>query len=51
MRRTTKLLELIVFVLPGTTLLLDGCHTVAGTGADVAHAGHAVEKSANKHAP
>jgi predicted small secreted protein len=51
MRRTTKLLALILFTLSGATLVLSGCHTIAGAGEDVSHAGHAVQKSADKHAP
>ena len=51
MRRSLKLLALIVFALSGATLVLSGCHTIAGAGEDVAHAGHAVEKSADRHAP
>ena len=45
----TKLLVLIV--LSGATLLLSGCHTVAGAGADVSQAGHAIKKTADKHTP
>jgi predicted small secreted protein len=51
MRKSAKLLTLILFALSGATLLLSGCHTVAGAGKDVSQAGTAVEKSANKHAP
>ena len=51
MRKSWKLLALIVFALSGATLVLSGCHTIAGAGEDVSHAGHAVEKSAERHAP
>lgn len=51
MHKTTKLLALILFALLGATLVLSGCHTIAGAGEDVSHAGHAIEKSADKHAP
>ena len=51
MRRSLKLLALVVFALAGATLVLSGCHTIAGAGEDVSHAGHAVEKSADRHAP
>ena len=51
MRRSLKLLALVVFALAGATLVLSGCHTIAGAGEDVSHAGHAVEKSAERHAP
>jgi predicted small secreted protein len=51
MRKSTKLLVLILFALSGATLVLSGCHTIAGAGEDVSHAGHAVKKAADKHAP
>lgn len=51
MRKSTKVLALILFSLTGATLLLSGCHTIAGAGEDVAKTGKAIEKSADKHAP
>jgi predicted small secreted protein len=51
MRKSARLLALILFALSGATLLLSGCHTIAGVGQDVSNAGSAVEKSADKHAP
>jgi predicted small secreted protein len=51
MRKRTKLLALILFALSGAALLLGACHTIAGAGEDVSHAGHAIEKSADRHAP
>lgn len=51
MRKTLKFLFVTLFALSGAALALSGCHTVAGAGEDVSQAGHAVEKSADKHAP
>lgn len=51
MRKSTKMMALIVFALSGATLLLSGCHTIAGAGEDVSNTGKAIEKSADKHAP
>ena len=51
MCRRTRLLVLVLFVLSGATLLLSGCHTVSGAGADVSQAGHAIKKAADKHTP
>ena len=45
------MLAFILLMLSGATLLLGACHTIAGAGEDVSHAGHAIEKSADKHAP
>jgi predicted small secreted protein len=35
----------------GVVPLLGACHTTAGAGEDLSDAGHAIEKSADKHAP
>jgi entericidin B len=51
MRKSLKLLALVVFALAGATLVLTGCHTIAGAGEDVSHAGKVVEKTAEQHAP
>lgn len=51
MCKRTTMLAAVLFALAGVTMLLSGCHTIAGAGEDVSHAGHAVEKSADKHAP
>lgn len=51
MRKSTKLAALALFALAGATLLLSGCNTIAGAGEDVSQAGHAIEKTADKHAP
>jgi predicted small secreted protein len=51
MRKRTRLSALILIAISGAVLLLGACHTIAGAGEDVSHAGHAVEKSADKHAP
>ncbi len=45
------MLAFILLVISGAVLLLGACHTIAGAGEDVSHAGHAIEKSADKHAP
>lgn len=39
------------FVLVGAVLLLNACHTIAGMGEDISHAGKGIEHQANKHAP
>lgn len=51
MCKSSRLLALILFALSGATLVLSGCHTIAGAGHDASDAGKAVEKSAEKHAP
>ncbi len=51
MRRKSTKMAFILMVLSGAFLTLGACHTIAGAGEDVSHAGHAVEKSADKHAP
>jgi predicted small secreted protein len=44
--RTLTLLALL-----GVAPLLGACHTTAGAGEDISHAGKAIEHSAEKHAP
>lgn len=51
MHKGTKLLALVIFALAGATLVLGGCHTIAGAGEDVSKTGKVIEKSAEKHAP
>ena len=51
MCKRMTLLAFVLLVLSGAVLLLSACHTIAGAGEDVSHAGHAIEKSADKHAP
>lgn len=51
MRKSTKMLAATLFAIAGATLLLGGCHTVAGAGEDVSKTGKAIEKSADKHTP
>ncbi len=51
MYKGTRLLALIIFTLAGATLLLGGCHTVAGAGEDISHTGKVIEKSADKNTP
>jgi predicted small secreted protein len=51
MRKNAKMLALIVLTLAGTSLVLSGCHTIAGAGEDISKAGKAIEKTATKHAP
>ncbi len=51
MCKRRAMLASILFAIAGATMLLSACHTIAGAGEDVSHAGHAVEKSADKHAP
>lgn len=50
MRKSAKMLA-VVFALAGASLVLAGCHTIAGAGEDISHAGKAIEKTATKHAP
>jgi entericidin B len=49
-KKSTKM-ALILLLLSGAVLLLGACNTIAGAGEDVSHAGQAVQKSADKHAP
>jgi predicted small secreted protein len=51
MWKKMTILALLLFALSGAGLLLGACHTIAGAGEDVSHAGHAVERSADRHAP
>lgn len=51
MRKSTKLVTLILFAVSGAALLLRGRHTIAGVGEDVSDIGKAIEKSAHKRAP
>lgn len=51
MRKSLKMLTLVAVALVGTTLVLGGCHTIAGAGEDISKAGKAIEKTATKHAP
>jgi predicted small secreted protein len=51
MCKKTTMLALILFMISGAALLLGACHTIAGAGEDVSHAGQAVERTADKHAP
>jgi len=37
------------FVLIGAVLLLSACHTIAGAGEDISHAGKAISHQADKH--
>jgi len=45
------MLALTLLALLGVVPLLGACHTTAGAGEDLSDAGHAIEKSADKHAP
>ena len=51
MKNGTKLTALVLFSLVGASLILGGCHTIAGAGEDVSKTGKVIEKSAEKHAP
>ncbi|HEY0282983.1 MAG TPA: entericidin A/B family lipoprotein [Rhizomicrobium sp.] len=51
MCKRSTLLAFVLLVLSGAVLALGACHTIAGAGEDVSHAGQAIEKSAEKHAP
>jgi predicted small secreted protein len=42
---------LTLLALLGAAPLLGACHTTAGAGEDISHAGKAIEHSAEKHAP
>ncbi len=51
MRKSAKLLTLVLFALSGAALILSGCNTIAGAGEDVSQAGNTIHKTAEKHAP
>jgi predicted small secreted protein len=45
------MLILALLALVGAMPLLAACHTTAGAGQDLSSAGHAIEHSADQHAP
>jgi len=51
MRKRTTMLALTLLTLLAAAPLLGACHTTAGAGEDLSQAGHAIENSADKHAP
>jgi predicted small secreted protein len=51
MYKRTTLLAIALLALLGIVPLLSACHTTAGAGEDLSDAGHAIEKSADKHTP
>jgi len=51
MTKGTRVMALVLFSLAGASLILGGCHTIAGAGEDVSKTGKVIEKSAEKHAP
>jgi predicted small secreted protein len=51
MNTRTTMLALTLLALLGGASLLGACHTTAGAGEDIAKAGQAIERSANKHTP
>ncbi len=51
MNRNFQKNTLALCTLALTVCLLTACHTTAGAGEDISQAGHAIEKSADKHTP
>lgn len=49
-KKTTTFMLTLLAIL-GAAVLLGSCNTIAGAGEDVSHAGHAIQKTADKHAP
>jgi predicted small secreted protein len=51
MRRNLAMVLLSLILLSGATALLSACNTIAGAGADVSDAGHAVTGDAQHAKP